>query len=1038
MKKNAKNLKELLTPKFSKPSFLKKTSAKVSSKVNPKAKSKRRQDVKLHQHLLSRFQTKKEARARKKAEYLATLPKGRLNRILYRMHPKRVAAFVFSREGMIIGLRVLGIAVLLGFVASFVIFAYYRKDLPKNITDLKSCSQGQKTSYYDRTGEVLLWRGEGDVDCRPVALADMSDYLKEAVIAAEDQQFYDHPGFDTKATFRAAFSNVKGDSGQQGGSTLTQQYVKLAVLNNNEKRLSRKIKELILSIELERSYEKDEILQAYLNEISFGSVYNGAESAAQGFFEKSAKDLTLDEAATFAAAIQAPGTYWEPEGQASLIERRDNYVLEEMVDMGFVTREEADAAKKVDTIAKLSKSRNKYKDIKAPHFVLEVQKQLELEFGEKNIRSQGYKVITTLDMTKQQIAEEAVANGVPKLEQYQFDNAALVSEEVATGQVVAYVGSRGFTYSDYGEKNIAGSPRAPGSSVKPYDYASLMKSSENWGAGSIMYDWVTVMPGWPANAPPRDYDKSNPGPGPASIRTLLGGSRNITAIKAMYIAGIPQTQDLAKKMGVKSGYVGCKDVVNKVEDCQDILSTAIGDGGEIRLDEHVHGYATFSRCGKVIPQMYVLKILDTKGKVIRDNTKEPVGEQALDPQIAYMITDILSDPSASFFRNTRGNARQVLRDYDDVGIPTAIKTGTTNAAENGWMMGFTPQYATGVWVGNHENTSTTNSYMETMTGPIWGEYMRRVSEGQPVPARWTQPEGIKTVAHNGDFYKIVKAACKGAPCGYGQSDIYPSWYTPKKSSNAQQKVVIDTVSGKRATDCTPERARKEVVGGGIIVPELDSSDPNYANFMKPLNTYLKSSTGEAIPAEDQIDDFHACGDAKPTVTISMPANCSGNCTITADVTRGTKSLKNLYFKMDGTTMAGGALDISADSNSYSLPYVPESSGSHTFSVEVVDEGLYDATASTTSNLTSVPFILVTVENQGLNVKLTWDDISASSYKLISSAGGNGFTLGCTPAPGSRCSGLVPKATLGGPGSYTLGVRASSPNRDSSSLGHTIP
>jgi penicillin-binding protein 1A len=445
-------LKELLTPKFKQPSLLKKTTAKVSSKVNPKGKSKRRQDVKLHQHLLSRFQTKKEARARKKAEYLATLPKGRMNRILYRMHPKRVAAFVFSREGLMIGLRVLGIAVLLGFVASFVVFAYYRKDLPKNITDLKSCSQGQKTSYYDRTGEILLWRGEGDVDCRPVALSEMSEYLKEAVIAAEDQQFYSHPGFDTKATFRAAFSNVKGESGQQGGSTLTQQYVKLAVLNNNEKRLSRKIKELILSIELERSYEKDEILQAYLNEISFGSVYNGAESAAQGFFEKSAKDLTLDEAATFAAAIQAPGTYWEPEGQASLIERRNNYVLEEMVDMGFVTREEADAAKKVDTIAKLSKSRNKYKDIKAPHFVLEVQKQLELEFGEKNIRSQGYKVITTLDMTKQQIAEEAVANGVPKLEQYQFDNAALVSEEVATGQVVAYVGSRGFTYSDYGEK----------------------------------------------------------------------------------------------------------------------------------------------------------------------------------------------------------------------------------------------------------------------------------------------------------------------------------------------------------------------------------------------------------------------------------------------------------------------------------------------------------------------------------------------------------------------------------------------------------
>jgi membrane peptidoglycan carboxypeptidase len=1021
MKKNsnAKNIKALLKPSIKTPKVLE----KLTDKRSPK--NKRRQDVKLHQHLLARFATKNEARARKKAEYLATLPKGRVKRILYRMHPKRVARFVFSREGLIMGAKVLGTMVLLGAVASFVTFAYFRKDLPKNITDLKACSQGQKTSYYDRTGEILLWRGEGDVDCRPVALADMNEYLKEAVLASEDQKFYEHPGFDVRGTMRAALSNASSGS-TQGGSTLTQQYVKLAVLNNNEQRLSRKIKELILSIELERTYEKNEILQAYLNEISFGSVYNGAEAAAQGFFEKSAKDLTLDEAATFAAAIQAPGTYWEPENQAALIERRDNYVLENMVGQGFITREEAEAAKKVDTIAKLSKSRNKYKDIKAPHFVIEVQSRLEKEFGEKNIRSQGYKVITTLDMQKQTWAEEAVREGIPKLESLNFDNAALVSEEVSTGQVVAYVGSRDFNYGDFGQKNIAGTPRAPGSSVKIYDYAALMKSSENWGAGSIMYDWVTQLPGWPANDPLTNFG-DNKGNGPSSIRYLLGNSKNITAAKAVYIAGIPAMHDLYKKVGGATGFVNCS------VPCEQVLSTSLGDGGEIRLDEHTHGYATFSRGGKYIPQQFVLKILDAKGKVIRDNTKEPISEQVLDPQIAYIMNDILSDGNASFFRNA-GRAAFQLNGYQDHTIPTAIKTGTTNDAENGWMMGHTPEYATGVWIGHHENKSTNGARMEELSGPIWGGYMRRVYEGRAVPPKWQKPEGIKTVAHSNEFFSIVKGACSGSrSCNYGQSDIYPSWYTVKKSSNSQTKVVIDTVSGKRATDCTPQRARKEITGGGIIVPELDPSDPYYKQFMAPVIQRLKSATGEAIPAETEVDDVHSCSDVKPSVTISMPATCNGSCTITANVSAGTKTLRNLYFKMDGTTMAGGSYDISS-SGSYNFSLIPDTSGAREFSVEVVDEALYDATASTSSTLTAVPFNFDSASSAGANVKLTWDDLSSPgvTYSLNSSGGGNGLSLGCTPV-GSKCTANVPKATLGASGTYTLSIASSSPSRTTNSV-----
>ena len=1032
MKKNTKNIKAILKPNLKKPSFLDKVS-RIKLPGLPgskKTKSRRRQDVKLHQHLLERFKTKKEMRLRKRAEYLATLPKGKLNKILYLAHPKRVAKFVFSREGLIMGLRVLGIGVLLMVVASFVVFAYYRKDLPKNITDLRACSQGQKTSYYDRTGEVLLWRGEGDVDCQPVALTQISPFLQKAVIAAEDQKFYSHPGFDVKGTLRAAVNNAGGSDSQQGGSTLTQQYVKLAVLSNNEKRLSRKIKELILSIELERTYKKDEILQAYLNEVSFGSVYNGAEAASQGFFNKSAKDLTLDEAATFAAAIQAPGSYWDND-QAGLIKRRDNYVLENMVKDGSITRAQADAAKRVDTLAKVSKSTSKYKDIKAAHFVIETQNQLELEFGSTNIRRQGYKVITTLDMTKQKFAEDAIAQNIPNHSVSDtFDNAALVSEDVATGQIVAYVGSRDFNYPGYGQKNIAASPRSPGSSVKPYDYASLMKSSENWGAGSILYDWKTQLPGWPANKPLTDFG-NNPGNGPSSIRYLLGNSKNIPAAKSVYIAGIPATQELERKLGVKSGFVNCG------LPCDTVLSTAIGDGGEIRLDEHVNGFASFSRGGKYIPQQFVLKILDAKGKVIRDNTKEPVAEQVLDPQIAYIINDILSDQKASYFRYSSSYKRQVLGDYDDATTPTAIKTGTTAGAENGWMMGYTPKYATGVWVGNSENKSLDTNNMEYLSGPIWGRYMKQVADSEPIPERWAKPEGIKTVSLDSAFYNLVKGACHGSTsCNYGQTDIYPSWYTSKKSSTNKQKVVIDTVSGKRATSCTPESAKKELTGGGIIVPELDPSDPYYKQFMDPITAHLSAGTGDIIPAEDQIDDVHSCSDVKPSVTLTIPASCNGNCTITANVTRGTKALKNLYFKMDGTTMAGGALEISADSDTYNLPFIPQTSGNHDFTAQVVDEALYDATSATqTSNLVAVVFSFDSVVSSGpLSVKLKWDDVGGS-YTLNSSGGGNGASLGCTPAGGSKCSALILKSTLGGPGSYTLSIHSSLP-RDSNSLPYT--
>lgn len=243
---------------------------KDQAKRIAKKPTKESQGVRVNRSLTAKAKAHKDARARKRAEYLATLPKNPVKRFFYRLHPKRLAKFWFSRDGAIMALKIIGIGFAVMMIMVLAVFAYYRKDLPKNITDLKTCSQGASTTYYDRTGQTLLWSSSGDVECYPVKLDNISPYLRDAVIASEDKDFYRHGGFSASGFLRASINNVRGGE-TQGGSTITQQFVKNSLLNQ-EQRISRKIKELILSIELERSYSKDEILNAYLNEIPFGST----------------------------------------------------------------------------------------------------------------------------------------------------------------------------------------------------------------------------------------------------------------------------------------------------------------------------------------------------------------------------------------------------------------------------------------------------------------------------------------------------------------------------------------------------------------------------------------------------------------------------------------------------------------------------------------------------------------------------------------------------------------------------------------------
>ena len=879
-----------------------------------------------------RIKQKRDAQIRKRAEYLASLPKNPIKRLFFRLHPKRVAGYIFSRRGAISILKVTGIIIALLVVLTLALFAYVRRELPKNITELKACSQGASTLYYDRSGQTLLWASSGDVECYPVKLDQISPYLSNAVIAAEDKNFYKHGGFSMSGIFRAFMANLRGGETAQGGSTITQQFVKNSLLTQ-ERTVIRKLKELVLSIELERSYTKDEILNAYLNEIPFGSVFNGAEAAAKGYFNKSAKDLTLDEATMLAAIIPAP-TYYSPYGnnKEALIAHQQ-HVLDLMVEQGFISREDADAAKKVDVLAKLSSSHSKYKDILAPHFVLEVQTQLEAKYGAYAVSKAGYKVTTTLDLKQQDIAERAVKDSMYKVDADGGDNAAMVSIDVATNQVLSMVGSRDFYYPQYGELNIAVTPRSPGSSFKPYDYASLMTQTKYWGAGSTLYDLNSDF-GWGYR--PKDYDFKEPGA--LSMRYALGGSRNTPAIKAMYMAGIQSTIDLAKKMGITHG-TSCEP------DCG--LSSAIGDGSEIRLDEHVSAFATFSRMGKAKPLTYILEIKDIRDKVI-EKWQDTPGEQVLDPEVAYIINNMLSDDNARYMRWA----------YNFPGMNLALKTGTTNNADNGWLLMYSTKIAAGAWVGHHENKAMwcgRYGCMEGKTGAIVGQYMREANTVTPIANEvWQRPDGVKTVC-------IDRVSGYATNTG-GECDIFPSWYIPRYPDNSQ-KAIIDIISNKLATQCTPEAAKKEITGGGIL-SEVPSSDPLYNNWLQPIMARYGATVGGIIPTAP--DDIHSCDSSDlPNISVVEPVSWDDTASayaIYADVSHGKYPLNhngrasNVNFKVNGTIITGGSMSVSADGTVGPVYYEPENDEPFTITVEIIDSVLYSNsnTASVTPATTWVP------------------------------------------------------------------------------------
>ncbi|MGH7156581.1 MAG: transglycosylase domain-containing protein [Candidatus Saccharimonadales bacterium] len=983
--------------------------------------------LKVNQSMGQRYSSLRQAKALRKVNRLRGLPKSRFKRIVWRLQPKRLAAFWFSRDGGIMALKVAGIAIVALFILTLAVFAYYRKDL-KDVTDVSGSNLGGSVSYYDRTGQTLLWQDYNAVKRVPVSSQDISPYLKEATVAVEDKNFYNERGFDLKGIIRASYVDILHRGGTQGGSTITQQLVKLTQDFNQNRSISLKLKELILAVELERTYSKDQILTDYLNVVPYGGVDYGAQTAASDYFHTDANKLTLAQAAFLAAIPKAPSVYspYGPSFDKTEFTYRYDYVLDQMAAQGKITTAQADEAKKVDVIAQVQPQQTKYAGIKAPYFVLAARDELNARFASQSAKVGGWKVITTLDMNLQTEAEHVVQANLPNVGRYGGDEEAVVLEDVKTGQMEALVGGTDFTNPDHGQLNYAHSVNiSPGSSFKPYDYSTLIDNNTNVGAGSVLYDTVAPIPGYPCTnkALPvnggnclEDYDFRSPGP--ETLRYALGGSRNIPAVKAM-LEAVPndtsanRTTSVNKVIKTADALMDSSDAYRcykpgidvsqaKVSDeTQCYGASAIGDGAYLHLDEHVNGVASLARMGNAIPNTYILSIQNATGKTFYQ-FKQPKGTQVVRPDAAYIVDSMTADPNASYLVGS-----EKWQHYK--GWVTSVKTGTTNDSFDGLMMGWNTQFAVGSWVGYHTRNKALTTFMENLTIPLSRTMMEYALDSlHTTPVNWTQPSDIQTLP----AYVIhSKISANGEIVPSPSTDIYPSWY--KQRSVSSQSVTIDKVSGKIATSCTPDLAKQQL--GGTAAPNAFSIDEFYPPGNNASTSTNPSNTGAT-------DDVHNCGDSPPTVDFFTvdgqdvsgggSVTCSASCTVTATAGAGTHPFNDpsqypqfpgtINLLVNGNVAQTAHVDAGTPAN-FNL----SGSGSETISIQVIDSVLYsNSSADVTINFPQAPAgpsnLQATVT--GGNTKITWSN-GTSPFTVKD----NGNTISCSS---SGCTVPVSSAPLG--------------------------
>lgn len=753
-------------------------------------------------------------------------------------------------------LKYVGTVLLVIFIIIIGIFIYFAKDLPSP-GKIGNRAVVQSSQIYDRTGEMLLYEIHGEEKRTVISLEEMGDYVKWSTLAAEDKNFYHHLGFSVKGLTRAVFRNLGGDSDLlQGGSTITQQLVKNSLLSP-EQTYSRKMKELILSLEMEMKYSKDEILEMYLNEIPYGSSAYGIEAAANTFFEKHAKDLTIGEAALLAALPQAP-TYYSPFGShQDDLKFRQELIIDLMEGEGFITAEQGEAAK-----AEEMKFTQAQEGIIAPHFVMYVKEKLSEKYGEKIIEQGGLRITTTLDMNLQRIAEQVVPEGIDNYAaQYGASNAALTAVDPRTGQILAMQGSKDyFDMDNDGNVNVAIRDRQPGSSFKPFAYAAAFIKGYN--EKTMLFDLRTDFG---AGYQPENYDRSYRGP--VSMKDALASSLNIPAVKTLYLAGVNETIDLAHKMGITT--------LNEPDRYG--LSLVLG-GGEVKLLDEVGAYGVFANDGVKKEKTAILKV-EQNGEILEEYSSA-AGERVLDEQIARQINDILADNNAR--ASVFGSMLSVP------GQTVAVKTGTTDEYRDAWTVGYTPHLAAGVWTGNNDNAAMTSGAAGVMVAaPIWKSFMEQAlgMEGYS-GGEFAKPDAInvnKTMVGGSIAQEEVVKVCR--PSMKLATDRCPaSMVEEKKYRNVH--AILYYVN------------KDEPLGP---YPSNPAVDPQFDKWEGPVQGWADSQGySREAPPKDYDDQHNA--DKQPQVSIKSPASGTtiegGEVMIEVSAT-APLGIKNVNFFIDG-------------------------------------------------------------------------------------------------------------------------------------------
>lgn len=659
--------------------------------------------------------------------------------------------FTFLKHKFVLG-PILFIAIAGLFFAGIIFLWFLTLELP-DLSGFENRRVAQSTKIYDRTGEILLYDIHDNIRRTVVPFEEISDHIKNALVSIEDDNFYSHNGIDIMAIFRAIITNLQnGDLlGGQGGSTITQQVLKNALLSS-DKKLTRKIKEWVLAPRLEALFTKDEILSIYLNEIPFGGNIYGVQEASLRFFGKEAKSVTIPEAAYLASLPKAP-TYYSPYGNnLEILERRKNLVLRKMREFDYITEEEYQQA----LVTKNEFQKQEQFGIKAPHFVFYVRELLEKQFGEDVVESGGLKVVTTLDWKLQEKAEEvtkkyALQNAVS----FNAENAAMVGIDPTNGQILTMVGSRDYFDEEIdGNFNITTTKRQPGSTFKPFVYAQAFK--EGYLPETIVYDVPTEF----STACSRGGNCYSPGNydnvflGPVTLRNALAQSRNIPAVKVLYLAGINDALALAKNLGVRS-------LTNAA---QYGLTLVLG-GGEVQPLEMATAYGTFANEGILHENTPILEVRDQNNKILTEFSEN--SRFVLDKNITNMISDVLSDNNAR--TPAFGASSYLFVQSQDA----AVKTGTTNDYRDAWIVGYTPNFVLVTWAGNNDNRSMDKKVAGFIVAPMWREVFDFALSLRPVesfnppiyPERGTLKPILEGILPNGTNHSILHYVNKDNPRG---------------------------------------------------------------------------------------------------------------------------------------------------------------------------------------------------------------------------------------------------------------------------------